>query len=181
MLKCESIQSQTSAYLDREMPLWKIQLIRWHLKRCPICAHEVMRLKQTDEILRQLDSVKTSENFLSNVMYQASEVSDSRKLQTSLIRRIWRKFEPFMAWPRYSTLKRAPSYAFAVTFALLLMLGTFATLYYPRNMHLSSDVTPFVAQSAVEESELVWIDIIPIDPPKRYLSNNRQSTPQASP
>ena len=181
MLKCESIQSQTSAYLDRDMPLWKIQLIGWHLRRCPICAHEVMRLKQTDKILRQLEPIKTSENFLLNVMHQAFEISASEKLQTSLIRRIGRKFEPFMAWPRYSTLKRAPSYGFAVTFALLLMLGTFATLYYPRNMHLSSDVTPFVAQSAVEESNVVWIDIIPIDPPKRYLSINQQSTPLASP
>ena len=181
MLNCESIQCHTSAYLDREMPLWKIELIRWHLRRCPICAHEVIRLKQTDRILRQFDPVKTSEKFLSSVMNQASEVSASQKLKTSLMRRIWRKFESFMAWPRYSTLRRAPSYTFAVTFALLLMLGTFATLYYPRNLHLSSEVTPLVAQSAVEESNIVWIDIIPTDAPKRYLSVNQQPTPQVSP
>ena len=179
MLKCESIQSQTSAYVDREMPLWKIQLIGWHLRRCPACAHEVMRLKQTDEILHQLEPVKTSEHFLSNVMYQASEIAASEKLQTSLLHRIWRKFEASVAWPRYSALKRTPSYAFAVTFALLLILGTFATLYYPRDMHFSSDVTPFVAQSAVEESEVIWIDIIPVNPPKRYLSI-KQSTTQAN-
>jgi len=176
MLKCESIQSQSSAYVDREMPLWKIQLIKWHLSQCPTCAHEVMRLKQTDEILHQLESIKTSEMFPSNIMHQASEITANEKLQTSLLRQIWRHFEAFVAWPRYSALKRTPSYAFVVTFAVLLIIGTFATLYYPRDTYFSSDVTPFVAQSAAEESELVWIDIIPVDSPKRYLSIKHTTT-----
>ena len=45
MLKCENVLPQLSAYVDREMPLWTIQLIQWHLKRCPSCAHEAMRLR----------------------------------------------------------------------------------------------------------------------------------------
>jgi anti-sigma factor RsiW len=91
MLKCESIQSEISAYLDREMPLWKIQLIKWHLGQCSTCAHEVMRIRQTDEILHRLDPVKTSDDFVSDVIRRASEVCASEKLRTSLIHRICRR------------------------------------------------------------------------------------------
>ncbi len=182
MLKCEGIQSEISAYLDREMPLWKTRLIKRHLGQCPTCAHEVMRIRQTDEVLHRLDPVTTSEGFVSDVMRRASEARANEKLRTSLVRRIWRKFESAMAWnPRYSVLKRAPSFTFAATFALLLILGTFATVYYPHGMRLSSDDAQLFLQSPVEDSTLVWIDIIATDPPKRYLSTNQGSMPQSGP
>ena len=179
MLKCESIQSEISAYLDREMPLWKIQLIKWHLGQCSTCAHEVMRIRRTDEILHRLDPVKTSDDFVSDVIRRASEVCASEKLRTSLIHRIWWRLESTMAWPRYSVLKRAPSFTFAVAFAVLLIFGTFATLYQPRSMHLSWDDAQLVVQSPVEDSTLVRIDIISTVPPKRYLTINQRSMPQS--
>ena len=177
MLKCEGIQSEISAYLDREMPLWKIQLIKWHLGQCSTCAHEAVRIRQTDGILHRLDLVKTSDDFVSDVMYRASEVSASEKLRTSLRHRIWQRLESAMAWPHNSVLKRAPSFTFAATFAVLLILGTFATIYYPRGSHLFSDNAKFVVQSHTEDATLVWIDIISTAPPKRYLSVNQRSMP----
>ena len=179
MLKCEGIQSEISAYIDREMPLWKIQLIKRHLGQCSTCAHEVMRIGQTNEVLHRLDLVNTSGDFVSDVMRRASEVCASEKLRTSLIHRIWQKFESTMAWnPRYGVFKRAPSFTFAAAFALLLILGTFATVYNPRGTHFSSDNAQLVVQSPVDDSTLVWIDVISANPPKRYLSVNRQSTLQ---
>ena len=178
MLKCENIRSDISAYLDREMPLWKSQLTKRHLDHCPACAHEVMRIRQTNETLHRLDRVKTSEDFVSVVMRRASAVRASEKLRTSPLRRIWKEFEAAMAWPRYSMLKRAPSFAFTVTFALLLILGTFATVYYPHGMRVLSEDAQLVVQSPVEDSSLVWIDIISTSAPKRYLSIDRQVTPQ---
>ena len=182
MLKCEGIRSEISAYLDREMPLWKTRLIKRHLGQCSTCAHEVMRIRQTDEVLHRLDPVITSEDFVSDVMRRASVARANEELRTSLVRRIWRKFESAMAWnPRYSVLKRAPSFTFAATFALLLILGTFATVYYPRGMRLSSDDAQLFAQSPVEDSTLVSIDVIATDPPKRYLSTSQGSMPQSGP
>ncbi len=178
MLKCEGIQSEISAYLDREMPLWKTRLIKRHLGQCPTCAHEVMRIRQTDEVLRRLDSVKTSENFVSEVMRRGSEARADEKLRTSPLRRVRRRLESTMAWPRYSVFKRAPSFTFAAMFALLLILGTFATVYNPHGMRLFPDDAQLFAQSPVEDSTLVWIDIIATDPPKRYLSINQRTTPQ---
>ena len=177
MLKCKSIQSEISAYIDREMPPWKMRLIRWHLGQCPTCAHEVMRIRQTDEILQRLDRVKTSEDFVSEAIRRASEVRANEKLRTSPIRRIWRSIESVMAWkPRHAALKRAPS--FTVTFALLLILGTFATLYYPHGTHSPLDDGQFFAQSPAEDSTIVWIDIIATTPPKRYLPTNQRAMPQ---
>lgn len=178
MLKCDNIRSDISAYLDREMPLWKIQLTKRHLGQCPACAHEVMRIRQTNEALHRLDRVKTSEDFVSEVMRRASAVRASEKLRTSPIRRIRKRVEAAMAWPRYSMLKRAPSFAFTVTFALLLILGTFATVYYPHGMRWFSEDAQLVVRSPVEDSTLVWIDIISTSTPKRYLSIDRQTTPR---
>ena len=181
MLKCENIHSEISAYIDREMPLWKIQLIKRHLGQCSTCAREVMRIRQTDEVLQRLDSVKTSDDFVSEVMRRALKASASEKLRTSLIRRIWQKFESAMAWRSNSVLKRAPSFTFAATFALLLILGMFATVYYPHGTRWFSEDAHLVVQSPVEDSTLVRIDIISASPPKRYLSVNQRSIPQPGP
>ena len=182
MLKCESIRSEFSAYIDREMPLWKIQLIKRHLGQCSTCALEFMQIRQTNEVLHRLDRVKTSDDFVSEVMRRASEASASEKLRTSLARRIWQKFESAMAWnPSNSVLKRAPSFTFAATFATLLILGTFATVYYPHGTRWFSEDAHLVVQSPVEDSTLVWIDIISASPPKRYLSVNQRSLPQPRP
>lgn len=179
MLKCESIRSEFSAYIDREMPLWKIQLIKRHLGQCSNCALEFMQIRQTNDVLHRLDRVKTSDDFVSEVMRRASEASASEKLRTSLIHRIWQKFESTMAWnPSNSVLKRAPSFTFAATFALLLILGTFATVYYPHGTRWFSEDAQLVVQSPVEDSTLVWIDIISASPPKRYLSVNQRPLPQ---
>ena len=181
MLKCENIHSEISAYIDREMPLWKIQLIKRHLGQCSTCAREVMRIRQTDEVLQRLDSVKTSDDFVSEVMRRSLKASASEKLRTSLMRRIWQKFESAMAWRSNSVLKRAPSFTFAATFALLLILGMFATVYYPHGTRWFSEDAHLVVQSPVEDSTLVRIDIISASPPKRYLSVNQRSIPQPGP
>ena len=177
MRKCESMQSEISAYVDREMPLWKIQLIKRHLGQCPTCAREVVRIRQTDAILRRLDPVKTSDDFVSDAMRQASEARASEKLRTSPMRRIWWRLESAMAWPRHGSLRRAPSFAFTATFALLLVLGAFATLYAPHGMRLPWKEAQLVAHSPVEDATLVRIDIISATPPKRYLSVDERSTP----
>ncbi|MDE0300128.1 MAG: zf-HC2 domain-containing protein [Candidatus Poribacteria bacterium] len=181
MQKCEGIQSEISAYLDRELPLWKSQLIKRHLRQCSTCAREVMRIRQTDGILHRLDPVKTSDDFVSDVMNRASEVCVREKLRTSPFRRICQRFEAAMAWRSNSVLKRAPSVTFAAAFALLLVLGTFATVYFPHGMRLSSDNAQLVMQPSAEEATLVWIDIIPTSSPKRYLSIHQRSAPHPTP
>ena len=175
MLKCESIRSQFSAYLDREMPLWKVQLIQWHLKRCPDCAHVVMRLQQTDTILRQLHPVKTADNFLSEVMLQVSTITATEKQQMPLLHRILQRLESSLAWARYSLQTRARSYAVATTLALIMTIASLATLYSPRWLSPPSEDTGLLAPShRAELVVLVKFEIVSVDGfPKPNLSANR--------
>lgn len=177
MLKCENVQPQLSAYLDREMPLWTIQLIQWHLKRCPSCAHEVMRLRQTDKILYQLDQVKTSDNFLPDLMRQAAAITVSEKHQVSAIRRILRRLESSFAWLLYSFRTRVRPYAVVTSLALIATIVSI-TLYQPRFTLPPEDPLALAPSPTDKQVQLVEFEIVPINQfPKPHLSPNRSTSP----
>ena len=174
MLKCENVQPQLSAYIDREMPLWTIQLIQWHLKRCPNCAHETMRLRQTNKILHQLEPVKTSDNFLPNLMRHAAAITVIEKERISVIRRILRRLESSFAWMLYSFRTRVRPYAIVTSLAVVATVMSI-TLYQPR-LPFPSDNTLTLAQSSTDKQALlVEFEIVPINQfPKPHLSSNRR-------
>ena len=174
MLKCESLQPQLSAYLDREMPLWKVRLIQWHLKRCPTCAHEVMRIQQTDKILHQLDPVKTTDSFLPDVMRQVATITVIEKHQVSVIRRILRRLESSFAWARYSFRTRMHPYAVVTSLVLIATVVSVFTLYQPRLPVPSGDTLTLAQSPRDKQVLLVEFEIVPIDRfPKPNLSANR--------
>ena len=177
MLKCENVQPQLSAYVDREMPLWTIQLIQWHLKRCPSCAHETMRLRQTNKILYQLDPVKTSDSFLPDLMRQAAAITVIEKGQISAIRRLLRRLESSFAWMLYSFRTRVRPYAVVTSLALIATIVSL-TLYQPRFPLPSDDVLTFAQSPRDKQALLVEFEIVPINQfPKPHLSPNRQTLP----
>ena len=176
MLQCETVNPQISAYLDREMPLWRAQLIQWHLKRCPACAHEVVSLQQADKILGKLEPIKTSDSFLPDVMRYASEIAVIEKRQLPLMRRILRKLEASLAWARYSFRMHTSTYTVAFTLVLLVMLASIATtVYHPRQLPFLPEKNPILAQSPTKGFAIIPIEIIPAQPPKRRLSVDYES------
>ena len=176
MLKCENIQPQLSAYVDREMPLWTIRLIQWHLKRCPNCAHEVMRLWQTTKILHQLDSVKASDSFLPDLMHRAAAITVIEKGQISAIRRILRRLESSFAWLYYSLRTRVRPYAVVTSLVLIATVASI-TLYQPRLPPLSDDVLTFAQSPRDKQVLLVEFEIVPINRfPKPHLSSGRRTS-----
>ena len=177
MLKCENVQPQLSAYVDREMPLWTIQLIQWHLKRCPSCAHEAMRLRQTDKLLRQLEPVKPPDNFLPDLMRRAAAITAIEREQISAIRRILRRLESSFAWMRYSFRTRVRPYAVLTTLALIATVVSF-TLYQPRLPLPSNDALTLAQAPTDKQALLVEFEIVPINQfPKPHLSFNRRTSP----
>ena len=177
MLKCENVQPQLSAYVDREMPLWTIQLIQWHLKRCPSCAHEAMRLRQTNKILHQLEPVKTSENFLPDLMRQAAAITVIEKERISVIRRILRRLESSFAWMLYSFRTRVRPYAVVTSLAVIATVVSI-TLYQPRLTLLSNDTLTLAQAPTDKQAVLVEFEIVPINQfPKPHLSSNRRMPP----
>ena len=130
---------ELSAYIDKELPAWKHHLIRWHLKKCEICADRVQRLQQTDSFLRHAGEVEVSDNFLSGVMARVSEVAQHQRQHDSLRSRVARFIETPLRWTRplstlmgslrYNIRTRSPVYIFILTFAVFTMVGV--TLYSP--------------------------------------------------
>ena len=177
MLKCENVQPQLSAYIDREMPLWTIQLIQWHLKRCPSCAHEVMHLRQTDKILHQLDPIKTADNFLPDLMRQAAAITVIERGQISVIRRILRRLESSFAWMLYSFRTRVRPYAVVTSLALIATVVSI-TLYQPRFPLPPDDALTLAQSPADKQAQFIEFEIVPINQfPKPHLSPNRGTSP----
>ena len=177
MLKCENVQPQLSAYVDREMPLWTIQLIQWHLKRCPSCAHEAMRLRQTNKILHQLQPVKTSDNFLPDLMRQAAAITVIEKDRISVIRRILRRLESSFAWGLYSFRTRVRPYA-VVTLLTMVATVVSLTLYQPRLPLLPNDTVTLAQAPSDKQALLVEFEIVPINQsPKPHLSSYPRTSP----
>ena len=177
MLKCENVQPQLSAYVDREMPLWTIQLIQWHLKRCPSCAHETMRLRQTNKVLHQLDPVKTSDNFLPDLMRQVTAITVTEKEQFSAVRRVLRRLESSFAWMLYSFRTRVRPYAVVTTLALISTVVSI-TLYQPRFPLLSNDTLTLAQAPTDKQAVLIEFEIVPINQsPKPHLSSYRRTSP----
>ena len=176
MLKCENIRPQISAYLDREMPAWRVQLIRWHLKRCPTCAHETMRLQQTDKFLRTLTPVKTSDNFLPDLMLRVSAASVTEKRRIPLFQRTLRKFKSSLDWAVYSVRMHTPTYAVGIALALMITVAGVKMLYSPLNLLISSEETQVLTKSQEDGFTIIPIEIVSINHPKRHLRLNLPSS-----
>ena len=67
-LRCEQVKPLLSAYLDRELPIWKIGLIRFHLRRCPECARQVAELQRTSLALRAWGEVRAPAEMRDKIM-----------------------------------------------------------------------------------------------------------------
>lgn len=175
MLKCENIEPQISAYLDREMPAWRMQLIRWHLKRCPACAHETMRLQQTDQIIRSLTSVKTSDTFLPDLMRRVSVASVAEKREIPLFQRTFRKFKSSLDWAIYSVRLHISAYAVGVALVLMIMGAGLTMLYAPLDLLTPSEETHALTKSPEDGFTVIPIEMVSINYPKRHLRLNLPS------
>jgi len=182
MLNCEDVQPQISAYLDREMPLWKIRLIQLHLKRCSPCAHENMRLQQTHKILGQLDSVRTSNEFLSDMMRRVSTISSMERQRVLPIRRIFRRLESSLTWLQYRFWTRPSSYALGLSLALIVTVVSIATFYQPFRRANLSDSMHLSARSQAQEPFIHVNEIFSVVPStKRHISPKHESIIQTDP
>jgi len=153
MLKCKDILPQLSAYIDRELPLWEAQMIRWHLRRCQECAFEFMLLMDTSDALKSLNSVATSDKFLRKVMTKASMMSIYERKESNFFQRMIKRFEARFALLKYAfyTLRNKAG-VYAMALILLVMLSYF-TSAMPRIIY--PEITP--------RQILVKNDVIPVE------------------
>jgi anti-sigma factor RsiW len=139
-LKCQQIRPLLSAYLDRELPIWKIGLIRLHLRRCPGCACEVAELQRTSFALRIWGEVRAPAEMRDRIMSH---------LQRSPIR-----FDPSKARWRLRIVKVvAPLTATIIT---LIWFLTIPFLYHSLN-RTAPPQNSEISVRVISESELIKI------------------------
>ena len=173
---------ELSAYIDKELPVWKRHLIQRHLKQCVSCFNQVQWLQQTDNFLRHSGEVEVSDGFLNRVMTRASETKEQEKQHESLWSRATQFIEAPLRWLqhtstlayklRYNIRTRSPIYIFVLTFAVFTMVG--ATLYQSSSDRFGQSVHALKKSHALDGEKLISFEVIQHEPPKRLLTTYLQ-------
>lgn len=172
---CE-LQDDLSAYIDKELPVWKRQLIRWHLKKCTVCADHVQQLRRIDNFLRAAGAVKIADTFLHEVMVRVPVIAQYQRQQRSFRPQAERCVQTISNWirplstltsqVRYKIRTHSPAYIFTLTFAVFAMMGL---ALYP------SSKDRFVERADVtEKKRLISFEVVQREPPKRLLTDYLQ-------
>ena len=167
-----------SAYIDKELPVWKRHLIRRHLKKCVPCANQIRSLQQIDNFLHHSGEVEVSDDFLNSVMTRVSDAKEYEKKHASLWSRATQFIEASFGWVqhastlayklRYNIRTRSPIYIFVLTFAVFTMVG--ATLYQPSNDRFGQSVHALKKSHELDGEKLIPFEVIQHEPPKRLLT-----------
>ena len=173
---------ELSAYIDKELPVWKRHLIRHHLKQCVFCSNQVRSLQRTDNFLRHGGEIEVSDSFLSSVMTRVSDTKEYEKKHASLWSRATQFIEASFGWVqhastltyklRYNIRTRSPIYIFVLTFAVFTMVG--ATLYQPSNDRFGQSVHALKKSYELDGEKLISFEVIQHEPPKRLLTTYLQ-------
>ncbi len=179
-------RDELSAYIDKELPVWKRHLIRQHLKKCATCTNQVQRLQQTDDFLRRGGEIEVSDDFLSSVMARVSDTTKYQRQYDSLWSHATRFIGVSLGWARHGSMfadklrynirTRSPVYIFVLTFAVFTMVG--ATLYQSPSSRFGSrgEVTSPLQKKSQELNgeKLISFEVIQHEPPKRLLTTYLQ-------
>ncbi len=164
--ECHNIESQLSAYIDRELPSWKIHIFQWHLKRCSNCRTKYTELEQTHTLLSNIEPVKASDSFLSNVMVDVTSANTMHKENRSVINRLSVLFDKVQIWMRGNIRAYNSYYILGFFVGVFLMVGV--TLYSPKIEDFNR-FTLFNTKSMKEQERLVAFEVILQPEPKRTL------------
>lgn len=164
--ECLNIESQLSAYIDNALPSWKRHIFRWHLKRCSNCSRRYNELHQTHTLLKDVDHVKASESFLSNVMANVSLMNTRHKEKRPIMNYLSNLVDKFQIWMR-TNIRTYNSYYILVFFVgVFMMVGV--TLYSPKIDEISL-YSQFNTDSINNQERLVAFEVILQPEPKRTL------------
>ena len=165
--ECKFIQTNLSAYLDKEVAHWKQLRIQRHLKQCSDCSSKVKIMQHTDNTLRFIEPIKASDNFIDAVMSKANTLNIHNSVKTVASNRIVSITNGIQLWFRSNISVSNPVFMFSFIFGLFIMIG--ATLYSPRMERLNL-FTNFNSQSIDNpEIRLISFEVITQKEPKRTL------------
>lgn len=164
--ECHNIESQLSAYIDQALPSWQRHIFQWHLKRCSNCRTKYTELQRTHTLLSNIEPVKASDSFLSNVMVDVASANTMRKENRSLINRLSVLIDKFQIWMRGNIRAYNSYYILGFFVSVFLMVGV--TLYSPKIEELNL-FSQFNTKSINSQERLVAFEVILQPEPKRTL------------
>jgi len=110
-MRCRKVRSFLSAYYKEEMPLDKREMVKAHLDHCPSCRRELQAFNAIDQMVKELPSLKASENFNAVLLRRVGSENFAEKRNPAYLPgRI----------PRFSTAKLAIA---SVTAVIVLAFG----------------------------------------------------------
>ncbi len=167
MVDCQNLQKQLSTYFDNELQSWKSLLIKWHIKHCTECSKKYTDIQQTHTLLNSVEAIRTSDDFLSNVMSRANAINSYQKERLSLFNRLGSIVEGLQERMRGNIRTYNPLYISGFFVGVILMIGV--TLYSPKidklNMFSEYKNQPINTQ----QERLVAFEVIMQQEPKRTL------------
>jgi len=95
-MKCKKIEELLNLYIDQELDAESTQTVIEHLKDCPTCQDEYLRLREMVASLNLLPQVSIPQNFTQNIMAKISQ--EEIQIQSSWIDRIKKQ----VSIPRFS-------------------------------------------------------------------------------
>lgn len=164
--ECHNIESQLSAYIDQALPSWQRHIFRWHLKRCSNCRTKYIELQRTHTLLSNIEPVKASDSFLSNVMADVTSANTIHRENRSLINRLSILVDKFQMWMRGNIRAYNSYYILGFFVGVFLMVGV--TLYSPKIEELNL-FSQFNTKTINNQERLVAFEVILQPEPKRTL------------
>ena len=149
MPKFEETNIQLSAYFDGEISRQNQLRVRRHLENSAEDAFELMQIAQVDHLLRQLDPIETTDQFLLELMQRVSEIPPlalfpryTKKLQS------WFDFLCDQSWLKFHS----------VTFGIAVFVLICAAAFFFQTRPISQKVNvPLVARSV---DRFIQVDLV---------------------
>ena len=140
MLKCEQVRPLLSEYIDRELTLSKMQMVKLHLKSCRECSRELALLKSTDKLLKLGKyEVISSDYFTEDVLARVSIIARNKRNHLSLFQRLIGKIKTSAVYFKYKLNFNYLSFVWKASFTLLLV-ASLVGLFSLNPFHKSDSV-----------------------------------------
>ena len=119
-MNCKEIKKILNPYIDQVLDVESIRQVEEHLKSCPTCQDDYLRLKEMVASLNFLPQVSAPQNFTQNLMAKISQ--EEIQIQTSWIDHLKKR----ISFPRLSfrLVSSAAIAALVVFFAFTFIFNT---------------------------------------------------------
>ena len=154
MPKFEETNIQLSAYFDGEISRQNQLRVRRHLENSAEDAFELMQIAQVDHLLRQLDPIETTDQFLLELMQRVSEIPPQEEPPLALFPRYTKKLQSWFVFLCDQSWLKFHS----VTFGIAVFVLICAAAFFFQTRPISQKVNvPLVARSV---DRFIQVDLV---------------------